>query len=186
MSQPAKACVLESRLGPSFAGGPPAEDELAELSTAFVTPHPGHLLAYWGGKCTDDDIPMRAQLHPSEMKSLLERIAIWERTDDGRDNRIRLMGTLVAGLFDRDPSGERVTAVFPETWVEAFGRISDELYGSKRPAYLCYSLAPLGRSHAKLEHLALPLRRNGGEAVMSLHVFARIPPVPGGAGLLGI
>jgi len=161
--------------GPSFATGYPPETELVGFAGHFVTALPEQLLCYWRGKCHSRDIPVRDEIHPSEMKPLLERLSIWERCPKGRDNRIRLIGTLAAELFDHDPSGRRISEVLPAEWVQMHMRLNHALYEEKRPLYLTYNLTPLGRPHVMVEHLALPLRRAGSKAELSIHVFARIP-----------
>lgn len=177
--------LLEWHYGPRFAGEKPEDGAMADLTGRFTTEHPGRLLEYWLALCPPGDVPARADVQPSDIKRLLERLSIFERTPSGVDSTIRLMGSLVADLFDRDPTGETVAAVFPADWAEAFNGLNPRLYDEKRPLFLCYSLEPLGRSYAMLEHLALPLRNQHEAAEMALNVFARIPPVPGGVTVLG-
>ena len=175
MSDFTDASVRDWQFGPSFTNGFPSESALAEFTDHFKTPHPKSLLAYWRGQCSSDEIPSREDLHPSEMKPLLERLSIWERCSDGEDNLIRLIGTLAAEIFERDPSGMRISACFPSSWADLLNRSNACLYDKMQPLYASYNLAPMGRGHVGIEHLALPLRRGGSRAELSLHAFARLP-----------
>jgi len=172
-------------MGPSFEEGKPEDWATSELTGRFETEHLGQLLEYWLSLCPPGDIPARKEVQPAHIKSLLERVSIFERTADGTDSTIRLMGSLIADLFGSDPSGASIGQVFPADWAETFNGLNERLYDEKRAIYLYYSLEPLGRSYAMLEHLALPLRRDGDAAEMAISVFSRVPPVPGGVTWLG-
>lgn len=113
------------------------------------------------------------------MKPLLERLSIWERCADGQDNHIRLIGTLATEIFEKDPSGQRISEAFPSRWADLFNQSNGRLYDEMRPLYISYNLAQMGREHVVVEQLALPLRHGGTEAELSIHAFARLPSASG-------
>lgn len=60
---------------------------------------------YWRAKITGDRLPSRADIEPTEIPALLPHVVLLDVSDDPRDFRYRLIGTMVARHLSRDRTG---------------------------------------------------------------------------------
>ncbi|MCK5268758.1 MAG: PAS domain-containing protein [Spirochaetes bacterium] len=57
-------------------------------------------------KCSEAVLPTRSQINPNEIKHILPHIAMMDVIDDGKDFRVRLIGSEVQRYLGRDCTGE--------------------------------------------------------------------------------
>lgn len=169
-----KSSVINVVAGPSFCGTEPAPEELEAFCRNFHSPSTIQLFDYWRSKCHGNDIPLRVDMQPLEMKSILSRLVIWDYIPEIEANRVRLAGTGLEEALPYDPSGQLNTDVLPEEWNQAMRETGANFYSEKRPLYFLLSLAPFERDHVIFEFLSVPLRRDGDEANMGIGLFDRV------------
>lgn len=70
-------------------------------------------LAYWK-KLAQTGLPKRSDLSPRDMLSFLSLVQVYQIAPDGGSVTIRLMGTGVRPLFERDMTGARIERFGPD------------------------------------------------------------------------
>ncbi len=169
-----KSSVIKVVAGPSFCSMGPDSEELKTFCENFHNRSVIQLFEYWLSKCPPGDIPLRADMQPVEMKSILSRLVIWDYIPEIEANRVRLAGTGLGEALPYDPSGQLNTDVLPEEWNKAMRETGANFYSERRPLYFLLSLAPFERDHVFFEFLSVPLRRDGAEANMGIGLFDRV------------
>jgi len=152
--------------GPSFSAGMPGASEIdafrSQLSDADATA----FLDYWLVKCSETDIPRKADIDPIELPRLLPAIYIEEWDEKERQSRIRLAGEFhrqVAGFNVRGLSvDEHATGETSLIWKQCDQFNFFEL----RPTFCGYDLGHVRRPFRYLADLTLPVR-NGPDGVLA-------------------
>jgi hypothetical protein len=87
------------------------EGELDDFHFLDAPIHPDvkRLLAYWNEKRGDRSMPVRADIVPSEIVSILPNIVIYDVVDDGQDFRVRIFGTALVELIGEERTGKLVS-----------------------------------------------------------------------------
>jgi hypothetical protein len=86
--------------GPSFSTGTAGEAEIDEFRAALSNADAVAFFDYWLARCSQADIPGKANIDPIELPRLLHAIYIEEWDKEYRQSRIRL-----AGEFHREEIG---------------------------------------------------------------------------------
>ena len=153
--------------GPSFASGMAAEAEIDAFRAALSNDNGVTLFDYWLAKCSESDIPGKADIDPIELPRLLSAIYIEEWDEESRQSRIRL-----AGEFHRDVAGFNVQGLSVDE--HAAGKTAEiwkqcDLYNffELRPTYCGYDLGHVKKSFRYLADLTLPVRA-GPDEVLAL------------------
>lgn len=82
------------------------EPDVADCET-FLT-----LIAYWNAKRGERKLPSRADIDPSDLRSILPSLIIFDCLAGFADFRYRLMGTGVVDAAGRDNTGKTVREVY--------------------------------------------------------------------------
>ena len=174
MSQHASTSAVEVISGPSFRASAPSAADLDAFRAELLTAYSHALWDYWLSKRTSDDIPLRSEIRPAEMKEMLPYLLLWERAPEGATNRIRLAGTALVEALHQNPAQKLTREVFPAAWETALRERAGAFYDRRCPQVFRFSMAPFGRSHVSVEFLALPLRRTTEVADMGIGIAFRL------------
>lgn len=72
-------------------------------------------LEYWRGKCKGRQFPSRADIKPREIERLLPWVNMYDVSEDGKEPRIRLIGSsLSSNLGHEDLRGEPISSIPPQ------------------------------------------------------------------------
>ncbi len=175
MSQHASTSAVEVISGPCFRASAPSAADLDAFRAKLLTRYSRALWDYWLSKRNHDDIPLRPEIRPAEMKELLPYLLLWERVGDRATSRIRLAGTALVEALRQNPARKLTCDVFPGAWEAALRDRAGDFYDCKCPQAFRFSMAPFGRSHVSIEFLALPLRRTPDIADMGIGIAFRLP-----------
>jgi len=148
--------------GPSFSAGMPEDAEIDAFRSQLSDEDATAFLDYWLVKCSDADIPGKADIDPIELPRLLPAIYIEEWDDNERQSRIRL-----AGEFHRQVAGFSVRGLSVDE--HASGETSliwkqcDQFnFFELRPTFCGYDLGHIRRPFRYLADLTLPVRDGPG------------------------
>ncbi len=120
------------------------------------------LFGYWREKRGDRAMPVRADLDPLEIPTLLPIVWLVDVLDGGARFRYRLMGTEIVDVDGHDPTGRFLDEVLPDSdyadyWVGLFREVTRE----RRPLYGESDFRGRGRIERRVRHLLMPLSRDG-------------------------
>ncbi|MFC3228147.1 PAS domain-containing protein [Marinibaculum pumilum] len=137
--------------------------------------------AYWRSKCHNGRLPGRADIVPSEIKSLLPHVILSEVLRDPFDIRFRLVGTKVVEMNNVDLTGKRLNhGVTHPGWQDYWLRIYTEVAETGRPAFGADSYEYRDRDHAAMQWCLLPLASDGRTVDMIFEIEEQDPaPRPG-------
>ncbi|MDO8289758.1 MAG: PAS domain-containing protein [Parvibaculum sp.] len=139
------------------------------IRAQLVIPEQVDLFDYWRAKCTDSRFPLRADIQPSEIRSLLPSLSILEVIgEDALQLRVRLAGTRLRDYLGVETTGKCV-ADFDlgeqrDYWAAAY----QEVLSGARPALGVIPLVPWGQPQIFQFWLRLPLMNEQGRIVMVL------------------
>lgn len=126
---------------------------------------------YWERKRAGRALPRRADIDPIELKRHLGDLFLVEPLPDSSDFRYRLIGTHIAGVRGRDPTGKTVTETFAKVSPEMGQAVIDGYRRVLRERVVLRVRGRLAlgrRDWVRFDSLHLPLAVNGEEAGMIL------------------
>jgi hypothetical protein len=62
----------------------------------------------WQSKCSSGKLPKRSDFEPKDLVKTLNRVMLVDVSHNPLDFTVRLAGTFITGMMDRDPTGMRV------------------------------------------------------------------------------
>lgn len=140
----------------------------------LVVPEQRQLYDYWVDKAAGRTMPDRADIHPSHFPRLLPSISLVEVEREKQCCRVRLAGTRLREVFDREITGLTVDDLDwgdkREYWLAAYRRAIEE----GKPSQGVVRGPYVNKEHLVQYWLKLPLQRNGEDAVgmlLCLDVF---------------
>ena len=130
-------------------------------------------LALWQMRCADRPMPERGDIKPRDMKDYLSDVHLYELVDEGRDFRIRLVGTRFSEAAGYDATGELLSRV-------AYAPVRDRMFACAARVVATsapiYGVAEQGsrpnlRDH-RIEAVMAPLATAGNLTHILGHVIA--------------
>lgn len=92
----------------------------------LVVPEQRQLYDYWLEMAGQNALPCRADMSPSRLPRLLPGISLIDVSDDIAQCRVRLAGTRLREIYEREVTGMLVVDVIPENkrdyWLAAYSR----------------------------------------------------------------
>ncbi|MBO9413360.1 MULTISPECIES: PAS domain-containing protein [unclassified Ruegeria] len=132
--------------------------------------------AYWTALLTGDSVPMRAQIDPRGLESILEYTFILERIAPGLA-RFRLAGSHLNKLAGMEVRGMPLTAFFEAEAREQVTDTLEQVFGGPTIAELgLMSTGALGRLRLEARMILLPLKSDLGDISRVLGVMVSDGP----------
>ena len=144
----------------------------ASLNIAFraqlIVPEQRQLYDYWLDRSMDRDMPARGDINPAHIPRLLPFISLVDVAPDTARCRIRLAGTRLRDVFDREITGldfaDLDVGDKRDYWTAAYRRTIDE----GKPTQGVVRGPRVNKEHLVQYWLKLPLRQAEGEGVAML------------------
>jgi hypothetical protein len=141
------------------------------------------LFAYWNSLRAGEPLAPRGRLDPGEMKRLLPTVSLTEVLQgDGLDYRVRLAGTGLYNVYDREITGLRMDEIYNSAasayWRTELGRVVRE----RRPGVGIHNLGWRGAGHLSIIWIRLPLSTRGAEVdlILGYDAVVGLGPVQSG------
>jgi hypothetical protein len=132
--------------------------------------------AYWTALLTGDSVPMRAQIDPRGLESILEYTFILERIAPGLA-RFRLAGSHLNKLAGMEVRGMPLTAFFEAEAREQVTDTLEQVFGGPAIAEMgLISTGALGRLRLEARMILLPLKSDLGDISRVLGVMVSDGP----------
>ena len=150
------------------------------LNMAFraqlVVPEQRQLYEYWVDRAQGRSMPERGDIHPSHFPRLLPNISLVDIDEGGCDCRIRLAGTRLREVYDREITGLRIDdldlGAKRDYWMAAYRRTIEE----GKPTQGVIRGPRVNKEHLVQYWLKLPLGRKGGAGVAMLLCLDHFQP----------
>ncbi len=134
----------------------------------LVVPEMRQLYDYWLKQAGDVALPSRADINPCHVPRLLSGISLVDVAADVEQSRIRLAGTRLREVFDREITGLTIGALQWGTkrdyWMAAYRRTIE----SAQPTQGVLRGPQVNKEHVVQYWLRLPLRTNSDTVGMVL------------------
>ena len=143
--------------------------ECSAFRTQLVVPEHRQLFDYWLQCCGGRRLPARQDIRPSQMARLLPGITIIDVAPDLPRSTVRLAGTRLREIHDREITGEMIEALEwgdkRDYWLAAYRRTVEQC----EPTQGVLKGPRVHKEHMVQYWLRLPLSSNGeGQADMVL------------------
>jgi hypothetical protein len=126
------------------------------------------LYDYWSGLSQGGEIPRRADISPARLPRLLPGISLIDVAEVLQDSRVRLAGTRLRDIYDREVTGMRISelpcAIKPDYWLAAYRRTVE----FATPTQGVVRGPIVNKEHVVQYWLKLPLRTVGDAVGMVL------------------
>ena len=119
------------------------------------------LHAYWQEIAKGDGLPSLKDVDPVEIPHLLKGIYLIDVTEPTADFRVRLMGTHIVDVFDKDYTGQAVADFDLDGESDAILAEYEKVVDGKEPALRTEVLRNRNGELFRYERLLLPLSSNG-------------------------
>jgi hypothetical protein len=134
----------------------------------LVVPEQRQLYDYWQEIAGKDQLPARADINPVRIARLLPGVSLVDVCEPMEQSRIRLAGTRLREVYDREVTGLAVCELGwgekREYWLEAYARTIFQA----EPSQGILQGPMLGKEHVVQYWLRLPLRTTGDTVSMIL------------------
>jgi hypothetical protein len=139
------------------------------IRAQLIIPEQRELFDYWRAKCSETQFPVRADIQPSELKTLLPSLSLFDVLGPGPlQLRVRLAGTRLRDYFGIETTGRHLSDFELGDqrgyWEAAYREVTE----GARPAQGVVPLTPWAQPHVFQFWLRLPLVNAEGEIVMVL------------------
>lgn len=142
----------------------------------LVVPEQRQLYDYWSEIAGEGSLPARSDINPARIARLLPGISLIDVCEPMEQSRIRLAGTRLREVYDREVTGLSVCDLGwngrREYWMEAFARTISQA----EPSQGILQGPMLGKEHMVQYWLKLPLR-TAGTVVSMILCFDYFVPV---------
>jgi hypothetical protein len=127
------------------------------------------LYAYWNSKRGSRPMPSRAEINPSEIKSLLPSVVIWSVEQSGEPFMIRLVGDNIVQFVGRSTAGKSATDNMAPDTARAMLEILATVVTTKAPRFRSGKAHWVpDKSYRDFEASFLPLSADGENVNMIL------------------
>lgn len=124
-------------------------------------------VTYWNEKRRDRAMPARRDISPFEIKDLLSIVQFYDVVDGAASYRVRLLGTDVARLFDKDPTGKLFDRSSDSKLVTRMLAVFDQVVAQRKPLIARAEHTAIQKiSHSPIESIYLPLSDDGNDINM--------------------
>jgi len=124
-------------------------------------------LSYWNEKRQYRAMPARRDISPFEIKDVLPIVQFYDVVDRGASYRVRLLGTDVARLFDKDPTGELFDRGSDSKLVTRMLAVFDQVMSQRKPLIARAEHTAIQKiNHSPIESIYLPLSDDGTDINM--------------------
>lgn len=121
-----------------------------------------HLFAYWASKRDGRAVPSRADINPSQIKSVLGDLMIWNVGKAGEPHTIRLVGENIVRFVGRNNTGEAATHGMPPDAAAMMVAVLDQVAETQSPRFrIGKAFWHRGKSYRDFEACYLPLSVDG-------------------------
>jgi hypothetical protein len=124
----------------------------------LVVPEMRQLYDYWLERAGDNTIPCRADINPCHVPRLLAGISLVDVAEDIEQSRVRLAGTRLREVYDREITGLAIGALLwgnrRDYWMAAYRRTVE----SAQPTQGILRGPQVNKEHVVQYWLRLPLR----------------------------
>jgi hypothetical protein len=124
----------------------------------LIVPEMRQLYDYWLAQAGDNSLPSRGDINPCHVPRLLAGISLIDVADDIEQSRIRLAGTRLREVYDREVTGLAIGALpwgpRREYWMAAYRRTIE----SAQPTQGILRGPQINKEHVVQYWLRLPLR----------------------------
>lgn len=146
----------------------------------LVVPEQRQLYDYWVGRSEGRSMPARRDIAPSDFPQLLPLISLIDVEPEPQRFRVRLAGTRLREVFDREITGAYLDDLdwgdMTEYWLSAYKRVVQ----AQKPAQGMVRGPRKAKEHLVQFWLRLPLSGDGERVTMILCYDAFVPSAEAG------
>ncbi len=146
----------------------------------LVVPEQQQLYDYWTARAAGRSMPARSDIGPADFPQLLPLISLIDVEPEPQKFRIRLAGTRLREVFDREITGEYLDDLdwgdMTEYWLSAYRRVVQ----AGKPAQGMVRGPRKAKEHLVQFWLRLPLSNDGSNVTMILCYDAFVPSAEAG------
>jgi hypothetical protein len=156
---------------------PPAAEMTLDWSCTSTMPKTNRALRYWDEKRRERAMPARCDIAPFEITDILPIVQLYDLIDGGASYRVRLFGTVVARLFDKDPTGNVFDRASNQPLVTRMLTVFDHVVLQRKPLIARAEHTAIEKvNHSSIESIFLPLSDNGTDINMIFAATVVLPP----------
>jgi len=145
----------------------PAAEMTLDWSCVSALPTINRALGYWNEKRRDRAMPARGDISPFEITDLLPVVQLYDVVDRGAAYRVRLFGTAVARLFERDPTGSLFDRASNNALTTRMLHVFDRVVSQRKPLIARAEHTAIDKvSYSPIESIFLPLSADGADINM--------------------
>jgi hypothetical protein len=130
------------------------------------------LFDYWNAKRAGRPAPMRSEINPGEIRSILPNVFILERESD-TSFRFRLAGTGLCGIYGMEFRNHNLLSMWQEDCLDTLRNALDEVTRNAAVSVVEYTASTNENREATFEMILLPLAQDNG--VISRVIGAVVP-----------
>lgn len=146
----------------------------------MVVPEQQQLYDYWLNRAAGRDMPSRGDISPVDFPDLLPLISLIDVDHEGERFRIRLAGTRLREIYDREITGAYLDDLdwgdMTEYWLSAYSRVVQAC----KPAQGMVRGPRKSKDHLVQFWIRLPLSNDGEKVSMILCYDAFVPSAEAG------
>lgn len=130
------------------------------------------LFDYWNAKRAGRPAPMRSEINPGEIRSILPNVFILERESD-TSFRFRLAGTGLCSIYGMEFRNHNLLSMWQEDCLDTLRNALDEVTRNAAVSVVEYTASTNEHREATFEMILLPLAQDNG--VISRIIGAAVP-----------
>ena len=119
------------------------------------------LFDYWNTKRDGRPAPMRSEIQPGEIRSILPHVFILERENDA-SFRFRLAGTGLCGIYGMEFRNHNLLSMWQEDCLGSIKQALDEVTRNASVSLVEYTASTAQQREATFEMILLPLAQDNG------------------------
>ena len=138
---------------------------------------------YWWSVKPAHGLPGRQHVDPLEIPKLLPWLYLIDvvpsgATTTGRPRhrfRVRLFGTGLVEMFQRDVTGRWLDGLYPEPHCSQMAAAYEQVIDARRPLRAAFTMPVEGREFVRLSRVACPLAADGEriDMLIGVHIYQR-------------
>jgi hypothetical protein len=145
----------------------PHAEMTVDCDCKSALPKINRALSYWNEKRQNRAMPARRDISPFEIKDVLPIVQFYDVVDGGASYRVRLLGTDVARLFDKDPTGKLFDRGSDSKLVTRMLTIFDQVMSKRKPLIARAEHTAIEKvNHSPIESIYCPLSDDGTDINM--------------------
>lgn len=119
------------------------------------------LFDYWNAKRLGRPAPMRSEIQPGEIRSILPHVFILERENE-QSFRFRLAGTGLCSIYGMEFRNHNMLAMWQEDCLDSLRHALDEVVRNASISVVEYTASTTTQREATFEMILLPLAQDNG------------------------